>query len=272
MKKRELIRINFEEVLSLKHNIGGFVARITEPKGLKITENGRVRYELKTDISRPRDEHGYVEVIPGIYEVCDVCKWSSQDLQWNFYLVVVSSDGKASPVAEYLDSPNTMWVKGAIKIVKAYFNGEELEKIEPTPQPKPKKVENKFAKGFMNKPVKGKPRKSEQSESAEHTESTQDKPQVSKKKTVKENHTEPKKTSKKPSGRSQEKTPLEYGYARLMTFTGMVVGVYKITRHSSKLIEVQTNKGPVKFSKVDGRQIDAEKPRYANKIEWNLSK
>lgn len=269
MNKRALFKVNFEDVLSLSHNIGGFVARITEPKGIKITENNRVSYELKTDMSRPRDEHGYVEVIPGIYEVCDVCKWNHQDLQWNFYLVIVSSDGKAFPVAEYLDSPNTMWVKKAIKVVKAYFNNDYLEEIDITPQPKLKKASNKFSKGFMNKPVKEKLREQETNKSEE---CAKDRPQHSKKSTANENHTVPKKTGKKPSGRSQDKAPLDYGYARLMTFTGMVVGVYKITRHSSKFIEVQTNKGPVKFSKADGRQVDAEKPRYANKIEWNLDK
>ena len=272
MKKREPIRINFEEVLSLKHNVGGFVARITEPKGIKTEVNGTIHYEFKTDISGVKEEDGSINVAPGIYEVCDVCKWNHETLQWNFYLVVVDSDGQAYPVAEYLDSPNTLWVKKAIKIVKAYFNGEELEEIELTPQPKLKKVENKFTKDFMNKPVEGKSRKPEQPESTEPSESTQDKAQDRKKKSVKENHAEQKNTSKKSSGRSQDKAPLDYGYARLMTFTGMVVGVCKITRHNSKLIEVQTNKGPVKFSKADGRQVDAEKPRYANKIEWNLDK
>ena len=259
MNKR--VSVNFKETLKLDHNIGGYVARITSPKGVKrVTDEGSEHYEFHTDSAGIPDGDVY-NTSPGIYQVIDICKWNrDQKLQWNIYLVVVYEDGSAVPVAEYLDNPHTQWVKKAIKLVKAYFNDEELPEIELTPQPTHKRKTGKLTVNFMNPPVEDKPKKKE-------------------KPVTKENKPEPKKAQnqikkpkKKPTGRPQEKTELEYGYARLMTFTGMVTGVYKILRHNKRYIEVETQKGVLRFSKEDGKQVNAEKPRYANKIEWNLNK
>lgn len=255
-----MFKVNFREELGLEHKIRGYIARVTEPKGVKTVKDGVTSYSLKTKVvgvpSNDIDE--ITEVEPGIYEVCDICKWfRDAKLYWNFYLVVVNEDGSITPVAEYLDNPYTLWVKPALKVVKAYFNGEELETIELTPQPKKRKeatkaTEKDFSK-YMSKPKKREEKKKSQ---------PKEKPKELDKKS----------TRKKPSGRPQEGIELEYGQAKLMTFTGMVIGVYKILRHNKKYIEVETQKGVVRFSKENGKQVNAEKPRYANKIEWNLDK
>lgn len=257
---KERILVNFREVLNLDHTIGGYVAKVTSPKGMKKTEGGRTHYYLKTESAGVTvGSEDVYSVYPGLYQVIDICKWNIDGrVQWNIYLVVIKEDGVCVPVAEYLDNPYTKWVKTAIKLVKMYFDGEDLPEIELTPQPKKAKSLDKRSDYFMNPPVTPKKKKKQEAE----------KPKTG---TKKEENTV-KKPRKKNTGRPQEKGELEYGYARLMTFTGMVTGVYKILRHSKKYIEVETQKGVLRFSKADGKQINAEKPRYANKIEWNLDK
>ena len=261
MDKR--VAVNFEEVLGLDHEIGGYVARITSPKGIKKEVDGRVSYALRTEgTGTPTD--GKRLVLPGLYQVIDICHWNrDHNLQWNIYLLIIDEEGNTYPVAEYLDNPYTLWVKQALKIVKAFFNDEELETIELTPQPKKAKPKKTLEVNFMSPPVSaGKPKKQKETKAEKPAKEKPSKPAKEVEK--------PRKT--KPAGRPQEREELEYGQARLMTFTGMVIGVYKILRHNKKFIEVETQKGVVRFSKEDGKQVNAEKPRYANKIEWNLDK
>lgn len=258
------MKVNFEKALGLEHNIGGYVARIASPKGIKKEVDGRVSYGFHTEGTNIPDKDGYCDVTEGIYQIIDICKWNrDHHLQWNIYLLVVDKKGKTYPVAEYLDNPYTEWVKPARKIVKAYFDGEKLETVDLTPQPKIPPKKNKLTVNFMNPPVEEKPKKKKEAKPEKEQKPTKAEKPAKKVESPKK---------KKPSGRPQEREQLEYGYARLMTFTGMVIGVYKITRHNKKYIEVETQKGVVRFSKEDGKQVNAEKPRYANKIEWNLDK
>lgn len=52
----------------------------------------------------------------------------------------------------------------------------------------------------------------------------------------------------------------------LMTFTGMVIGVYPIYKQTKDSIIIKTKKGMQKFSKETLIQLDANTPRFANKI------
>ena len=264
---QERVKIDFEQALGLDHKIGGYVARITSPKGMKKEEDGIISYRLHTESVGIPDSDGLLSVIPGLYEIIDICKWNrTQKLQWNIYLLVVEEDGNTYPVAEYLDSPHTLWVKKAVKVCRIFFSGENLPRVTLTPQPKkeprkkesrPKEKEQESAPAadFMNPPEKPEDKPKKKKEAA---------PAKAPKKT--------KSPGKKKPRKAEECGPLKYGFARLMTFTGMVVGDYKILRYNKKYIEVETQKGVIRFSKETGKQVDAEKPKYANKIEWNLDK
>lgn len=261
-------RIDFEKELGLGHKVGGFIARITSPKAIRKEEKGgRYSYRFHTD-SIYRHPDGTYQSKDGIYQVIDICKWNNtSELQWNIYIVIVE-DGEVYPVGEYLDSPVTLWVKDAKKLVKAYFEGEQLDVIELTPQPKPSKTKPSWEiGGYMNPPAKtSKKRKSEK------TEEKSEPQKKSEKKTSKTSQKPIQKEKKKPSGRSQEVEPLKSKEVRLMTFTGMVIGVYRMKRHNSKFIEIETDKGVLRFSRETCRQVNVQegKERYANKIEYKL--
>ena len=264
-----MVEIDFKEVLGLNHKLLGFVSKVVSPKATRRAHTNNkgeltyYSYHLDTGSVYGDYEKGKLYCEEGLYVALDICHWGgSSSLQWNIYLVIVDEDGEATPVAEYLDSPCTEWVKQAKYVVKDYFNGEELKEIELTPEPK-KIEEPRPSSGYSDKTY---------SASKKPTEKRQPEPKSKKKKETTPQRQETTKKKKGGTGRSQEKTPLEYGYARLMTFTGMVIGVYKIKRHNKKYIEVTTDKGVLRFAKSDGKQVDAPKPRYANKIEYNLDK
>lgn len=50
-------------------------------------------------------------------------------------------------------------------------------------------------------------------------------------------------------------------------FTGMVIGVFKVTKRNSKSIIIKTAKGELKFDAQTGLQINANNPKFANRIE-----
>lgn len=262
--------ISFKEVLNLDHNIGGFVAKITSPKAIRHKEDNAkyYTYSFHTDGVLTNDEG--VEQInsDGIYQVIDICKWrNDSELQWNIYLVVVDGED-AYPVAEYLNSPCTQWVKEARHIVKAYYEGEELDVIDITPKPKRPK-HHKYNRETINRlnPAKSSKKESVQEDRKNAKEKKKDENKPSK--TL---HKTEKKMKKKPSGRSQETKPLKEGEVRLMTFTGMIIGTYPMKRHNKKYIEIDTDKGTLRFSRETCRQVNVPegKERYANKIEYKL--
>ena len=264
-----MVKVDFKEVLGLNHKLLGFVSKVVSSKATRrahLNKKGEVAYysySLDTESVYGDYEKGELYCDEGIYVALDICHWGdSLEFQWNIYLVVIDENGRTIPVAEYLDSPHTEWVKQARHVVKDYFNGEELEEIELTQEPK-KREEPRPSSGYSGKTYSG---------SKKPTEKKQPEPKSKKKKETTPQRQETPKKKKGGTGRSQEKTPLDYGYARLMTFTGMVIGVYKIKRHNKKYIEVETDKGTLRFTKSDGKQVDAQKPRYANKIEYNLDK
>lgn len=262
MKTKNKFNINFHEEYNLKPNlVSSLVLKVVSDKAtrkLNHLANGNeyYSYSLHTESAFGDFDKDVYYCDEGLYEVLTISHWGGQaTLQWNIYLILVDDEGNTYLVGEYLDSPDTQWVKDAKKVVKAYFAGEELDVVEQTPQPKPKT-------GYKDRRITMPERRNEIPKKQKETnkKSTQEQPKKSSK------------NKKGGTGRPQEKTPLEYGQARLMTFTGMIIGVYKITRHSKKTIEVQTDKGLLQFSKTDGKQINAKNPRYANKIEWNLDK
>lgn len=241
-----MIRIDFRKLLELDHKISGFIARILSPKG-RITKKGDHKsYSFHRDsvLEETARKDGVEE---GLYMVIDIHNYSGF-LQWNIYLVTVV-EGNSRLVAEYLDSPDTLWVKEAQPLVKRYFGGEYLEEVELTKiKKKSTRTQSRWSINSKTKVDIKKPEKK----------------QVESKK--------PKQTQKAPKQTKEVGKPLEYGQARLMTFTGMETAICKITRFSKKIIEVETKKGLMKFSREDGKQLDAKNPKYANKIEWNLEK
>lgn len=262
MKTKNKFTINFHEEYNLSTNlVASLVLKVVSDRATRKlihTVNGaeHYSYSLHTEsvFGGSSKEEYYCD--EGLYEVLTISHWGGRaTLQWNIYLILVDDEGNTYLVGEYLDSPDTQWVRKAKKVVKAYFAGEELDVVEQTPQPKPKTGYND---GGVTMP--------------EYKKETPRKQKEPNKKTTQEQPKKSSKNKKGGTGRPQEKTPLEYGQARLMTFTGMIIGVYKITRHSRSKIEVQTDKGLLQFSKEDGKQINAKNPRYANKIEWNLDK
>lgn len=249
--------VNFKKELGFDHTMGGFIARIESPKAKRIEREDRdgldaqYHYEFKTDPSQvilPEKESSITE---GLYEVVDICKWNYNRLQWNVYIVVVDSDS-VYPVAEYLDSPHTQWVKDARKIVQAYFNNEELDIIELTQRPKPK-VNKKW--GISN--YKGNTNKS-----ATDTKSS----------------TSHNRDANNPKGKSISTTnkkglhedaakSIPYGKAVVFNKSGEKLGTKKIEKHNKKYIILTIKGEERKFSKENGQQIDGKL-----KIKYNLSK
>lgn len=52
----------------------------------------------------------------------------------------------------------------------------------------------------------------------------------------------------------------------LKAFTGMIIGVFEVTKRTSKTVTVKTAKGELKFDAKTGIQIDASNPKFANRI------
>lgn len=50
-------------------------------------------------------------------------------------------------------------------------------------------------------------------------------------------------------------------------FTGMIIGVFKVTKKNSKSITVKTAKGELKFDAQTGLQINTNNTKFANRIE-----
>lgn len=75
-----------------------------------------------------------------------------------------------------------------------------------------------------------------------------------------------KKPAKKSIARTQTIPELKPGEALLKAFTGMIIGVFKVVKHTSEYIEVETTKGVLKFDTNTLRQIGAKNPKFANKI------
>ena len=78
------------------------------------------------------------------------------------------------------------------------------------------------------------------------------------------------KTSNKPSGdRKNIKGDINNvgeDEVVIKAFTGMVIGVFKITKRTSKSITVKTSKGELKFDAQTGIQINANNPKFANRV------
>lgn len=125
-KATQKYSIDFYKTYNLVPPTCGLVNKVTSPKGLrKFEAEGYTSYQLYSDLSDIyKGEPASLE--PGIYWVLDICK-VKEVLHWNHYLFVVDTDGFNYPVAEYLNQRDSAWVKEAIKLVKRYFAGEELD-------------------------------------------------------------------------------------------------------------------------------------------------
>lgn len=53
----------------------------------------------------------------------------------------------------------------------------------------------------------------------------------------------------------------------LKAFTGMLLGVFKISKLTKTTVTLKTAKGELKFDKASGKQTNADNPKYANRIE-----
>lgn len=78
------------------------------------------------------------------------------------------------------------------------------------------------------------------------------------------------KTSSKPSGERKnikgDITNVGEDEVLVKAFTGMVIGVFKVYKKTSKSITVKTAKGELKFDAQTGLQINANNAKFANRI------
>lgn len=124
-------KIDFYEDFPLATPVVGLIEKIDGPKGTKKKEdNGYMTYKFQA-----KDFWIYKEkplaLESGLYHVLDVCSVNTECC-WNNYLFIIDTDGTVYPVGEYLDCPDTHWVKKAFPLVKSYFAEEELDAIELT--------------------------------------------------------------------------------------------------------------------------------------------
>lgn len=52
-------------------------------------------------------------------------------------------------------------------------------------------------------------------------------------------------------------------------FTGMLIGTFKVKKQTKSTITIKTVKGDLKFDRATGIQIDANNPKFANRIDIN---
>lgn len=128
MKK---VRIDFYKEFPLATPVVGLVEKIESPKGLKKQEdNGQTSYSFKCgDFWVYKNEP--LELTEGIYKVLDICN-IDREPTWNNYIFIIDSDGDVFPLGEFLNCPDTRWVKKALPLVKSYFAGDGLDSIELT--------------------------------------------------------------------------------------------------------------------------------------------
>ena len=139
------LEIDFFKELELPSPVlTGLVDLIESPKGVRKQEpSGRYSYALKDKLVQLYDGKPAI-VTPGIYRVMVIFRRKG-DLQWNHYLVVVEEDC-FYPVAEFCECHDSLWIKGAIHIIKRYFAGEELDPISLTVYPKPRQKESRWGR------------------------------------------------------------------------------------------------------------------------------
>lgn len=139
MKKQNRYEFDFYKELNLPQPITcGLVQRVVSPKKVRTPETDydykgieECHYQLDTELI---EIYGYdkgVALAAGLYWVMDIFK-QGQNLTWNHYLIILEDDGSVYPVAEYLNCHDSKWVKKGAKIVKAYFNGEDIPAINLT--------------------------------------------------------------------------------------------------------------------------------------------
>lgn len=247
--------INFKELLKLNHDIGGCIDRVISPRGVRKEEDGRMYYSLKKDFG-----YGFIFDKPdckdikdrSIWVVVDICHWdNSSALFWNIYLVVFDGE-RAYPVAEFLDSPETLWVKEALPIIKKFFNGDDLEEISLTPQPKKPKVQ-RFSTDYSKF---SKPKKNSQENSSKSAEKIGDK------KSVAAN------SSPKAEKGLESKSGLKSKHVSVVSSSGKKVGTFKVRRHNSKFIEIDTKKGVMRFNKATKELVNTENFKNTYVFEW----
>ena len=78
------------------------------------------------------------------------------------------------------------------------------------------------------------------------------------------------KTSNKPSGERKnikgDINNVGEDEVVVKAFTGMIIGVFKVTKKNSKSITIKTAKGELKFDAQTGLQINANNPKFANRV------
>lgn len=138
------LSVDFYKKFRLPQPHVGLVNKITSPKGIRCKESeSYTSYQLHSDLC---DVYAGNEctVKPGLYWVLDISKDNStMQLQWYHYIFVVD-DEKVYPVAEYLDQSDSWWITQAIpKVIKPYFQNQELPPIKLTliKMPKPIKTD-----------------------------------------------------------------------------------------------------------------------------------
>ena len=129
--KKTKFKINPYTKFSLVTPVVGLVEKIASPRGIrKQEESGRYTYKFTSEEFWVYNDKS-LELEPGIYKILDICQQSTGS-HWNNYLFIIDDDGSMYPIAEYLNCPDTLWVKNALPLVKKYFAGEEIDSIKLT--------------------------------------------------------------------------------------------------------------------------------------------
>lgn len=126
----QLLDIDFFRDFKLETPISGMVCKITSPKGIRSNENTGFVYRFHSELIYMYNGKA-TSLDAGLYHVTLTCKPEDR-LIWNHYIFRVDSDGKAYPIAEYLDQYNSEWVRDALPIVKKAFAGEATDPIKLT--------------------------------------------------------------------------------------------------------------------------------------------
>lgn len=129
-KPQKKFDIDFYQKFSLPYPVEcGLVSKVISPKGKRQfrEETQQYHYSLNEDLIQIY-EGKPCQVTAGLYHVMDIYKRHGQ-MTWNHYLFIVGDDGKAYPIAEYIKQTDSSWIKVAIKTVKQYFDGDELERV-----------------------------------------------------------------------------------------------------------------------------------------------
>ena len=107
--------IDFFKKFDLPQPTAGLVYKITSPRGVVCRGAEMTEYKLHTQLLDIYSGHP-IKAESGVYSVTDVCNIYGT-MRWNHYIFYIG-DEKIVPIAEFLSTKDTEWVKEAVPIIK----------------------------------------------------------------------------------------------------------------------------------------------------------